>query len=74
VITNDRQRHATRAHLDQFEKVAANLERRSPPGERTKLGQLEIDAVRALADDLRTELDAYERGRPSSRGEPEPGD
>jgi hypothetical protein len=38
------------------------------------LGQLEIDAVSALTEDLRAELDAYEQGSPSSRDEPEPGD
>jgi HTH-type transcriptional regulator / antitoxin HigA len=61
VITNEVQYRATKAHLDRFEQAAANIEAR--PGKRTKLGQLELDAVRAQADDLRAELSDFEQLR-----------
>ena len=54
MITNEVQYRATKAHLERFEDAAANIEAR--PGKRTKLERLELDAVRAQADDLRAEL------------------
>lgn len=63
MITNEVQYRATKAHLRQFEEALHNLVAASPAGRRTKLAQLEIDAVRAQADDLRAELEEYERLR-----------
>ena len=63
MITNEVQRRATEAHLRQFEEAVANLEAKSAGGKRSKLAQLEIDAVRAQAGDLRAELDEYDRLR-----------
>jgi HTH-type transcriptional regulator/antitoxin HigA len=61
MITNEVQYRATKAHLERFEQAAANLAARpGPPG---KLGQLEIDAVQAQADDLRAEIAEYEQLR-----------
>jgi HTH-type transcriptional regulator/antitoxin HigA len=57
MITNEVQYRATRAHLAKFEEAALNLVARQ---DRSKLTQLEIDAVRAQADDLRTEIQEYE--------------
>ena len=54
MITNEVQYRATKAHLERFETAAANIEAR--PGKRTSLERLELDAVRAKADDLRSEL------------------
>ena len=51
MITNEVQYRATKAHLERFEQAAANIEAR--PGKRTKLDRLQLDAVRAQADDLR---------------------
>jgi HTH-type transcriptional regulator/antitoxin HigA len=63
MITNEVQYRATKAHLQQFEDALGNLETASPEGQRTKLAQVEIDAVRAQADDLRGELEEYDRLR-----------
>lgn len=63
MITNEVQYRATKAHLETFEAAATNLEQRAGSGERTKLQQLEIDAVQAQADDLRRELREYEQLR-----------
>jgi HTH-type transcriptional regulator/antitoxin HigA len=63
VITNEVQRRATEGHLRQFDEALANLEAKTSGGKRSKLAQLEIDAVRSQADDLRAELDEYERLR-----------
>lgn len=41
--------------LERFETAASNIEGR--PGTRTRLEQLELNAVRAIAEDLRQELD-----------------
>ncbi len=62
MITNEVQRRNTEAHLRRFEKALANLEDKAGDGP-TKLAQLEIDAVRAQASDLRAELDEYDRLR-----------
>jgi len=61
VITNEVQYRATRAHLDRFERAAANIEARS--GARTKLERLELEAIRSQAADLQAELDEYDRLR-----------
>lgn len=63
MITNEVQYRATKAHLEQFDAAAANLGAKPDGGERPKLAQLEIDAVRAQAHDLRTEIEEYERLR-----------
>ncbi|MGH3849013.1 MAG: helix-turn-helix domain-containing protein [Pseudonocardiaceae bacterium] len=63
MITNEVQRRSTEAHLRRFEEAFANLEAKIGPRERSKLSQLEIDAVRAQADDLRAELDEYDQVR-----------
>ncbi len=61
MITNEVQHRATKAHLDRFDEAAANIESR--PGKRTKLEQLELDAVRSQAEDLRVELSEFDRLR-----------
>jgi len=62
MIGNEVQYRATKAHLEQFDEAARNMEVHlaSTP---TKLARLELDAVRALAGDLRAELEEYERLR-----------
>lgn len=61
MITNEVQYRATKAHLEQFELAAVNLESEAGSDTRSKLAQLKIDAVRAQADDLRAEIEEYER-------------
>ena len=61
MITNEVQYRATKAHLERFEQASTNLA--AKPGKRTKLEQLELDAVNAQADDLRAEIVEYERLR-----------
>ena len=63
MITNEVQYRATKAHLRQFEEAAANLEQKVNMGEPSTLARLEIDAVRAQADDLRAEIEEYEQLR-----------
>lgn len=63
MITNEVQRRSTQAHLRQFEEALVNLEAKAGPGKRSKLAQLEIDAVRAQAADLHAELDEYDQLR-----------
>jgi len=60
VITNEVQYRATMSHLRQFQEALANLEAKSPPAHRSRRAQLEIDAVRAQAEDLQAEIDEYE--------------
>lgn len=62
MITNEVQRRSTEAHLRQFEEAIANLETERGT-KHTKLAQLQLDAVRSQADDLRAELDEYDRLR-----------
>lgn len=61
MITNEVQYRATKAHLERFEQAAANIEART--GKRTKLERLELEAVRAQADDLRAELESFDQLR-----------
>ena len=63
MITNDVQRRATEAHLRQFEAALENLEAKTSPRKRSKLAQLEIDAVQSQAADLRAEIEEYDRLR-----------
>lgn len=63
MITNEVQRRLTEAHLRQFEEALANLEAKSGATKRSKLAQLEIDAVASQAEDLRAELEEYDRLR-----------
>jgi hypothetical protein len=57
MIVNEAQYEATKVHLELFEQAAANIVKRAET--RTKLEQLELDAVHAQADDLRSEIAAY---------------
>jgi len=69
VDSGDAQYGATKAHFDRFVDAIANLESRS--GQRSQLEQLEIDALRAQADDLRDELTAVRlraTADPTARG------
>jgi HTH-type transcriptional regulator/antitoxin HigA len=66
VITNEVQYHATKAHLDRFDEAGANLEAKLAQDPRSKLAQLELDAVRAQAGDLRAEIAEYEHLRSGS--------
>ena len=60
MITNDVQFRSTKAHLAQFEEAVANLT--ATAGKKpSKLQRLEIDAASAQADDLRREIEEYER-------------
>jgi hypothetical protein len=61
VITSEVQYRATKAHLRRFEEAADDLEAKTGAGDQSKLTQVELDAVRAQADDLRNEIDEYER-------------
>ena len=60
MISNEVQCRATVGHLRQFEQALANLQAEAPADMRSKLQQLEIDAVDAQARDLRTELTEYQ--------------
>ncbi len=59
MITDEVQYSATKEHLERFDEAACNIESR--PGKRTKLDQLELDAVRSQADDLRAELADFDQ-------------
>lgn len=63
MITNEVQYRATKGHLQRFQDALKNLEAKAGSGKRSKLTQLEIDAVESQADDLRAELEEYERLR-----------
>ncbi len=63
MITNEVQYRATKAHLAQFDEARSNLVAKAGAVRRTKLVQLEIDAVEALALDLRNEIEEYEHLR-----------
>jgi len=60
MITNEVQYRATKAHLGRFEEAAANLESRLNEGGSSKLTQLELEAVRSQAEDLRAEIAEYD--------------
>ncbi len=66
MITNEVQHRATKAHLRQFEDAIANIEASLAATQPSKLARLELDAVRAQADDLRAEIDEYEQLRSGS--------
>jgi len=66
VITNEVQYRSTKAHLDRFSKTGANLEATLTKEPTSRLIQLELDAVRAQAEDLRGEIAEYERLRSGS--------
>ena len=63
MITNEVQYHATKTHLDRFDEAAANLKAKLAQDPHSRLTQLELDAVRAQADDLRGEIIEYEHLR-----------
>lgn len=63
MITNEVQYRSTKAHLGQFERAAAALERKIEAGDQSRLARVELDAVRAQANDLRAELDEYDKLR-----------
>ena len=63
MITNDVQHRNTKSWLARFESDAVDMEQQYPAAERTRLQQLQIDAARSQADDLRRELVEYERLR-----------
>jgi len=66
VITNEVQYRSTKAHLDRFSEAGANLETTLTQEPASRLIQLELDAVRAQAEDLRGEIAEYERLRSGS--------
>ena len=63
MISNEVQYRATLAHARQFEEALHNLEVRSPGAERSKMEQLEIDAVASQLEDLRADIGDYEQLR-----------
>lgn len=68
MITNEVQRRSTEAHLRQFEEALAHLQAKHRDKKRSKLAQLEIDAIGSQADDLRAELEEYDRLRSGAVG------
>lgn len=68
MITNEAQYRSTKAHLRQFDDAAAALEEKLSHADQPALARLELDAVRAQADDLRAEIDEYEQLRSGARG------
>jgi len=63
VITNEVQYRSTHAHLRRFDEAAGVLAAKVDSGKESKLARLELDAVRAQADDLRAEIDEYDQLR-----------
>jgi HTH-type transcriptional regulator/antitoxin HigA len=59
MITNDVQYRSTKAHVRKFEDALANL-KAAAGREPTKRQRLEMDALNAQAEDLRTEIREYE--------------
>ena len=66
MITNDVQYRNTKSWLARFESEAFALEQHVEASKRTRIQQLQIDAARAQADDLRAELTDYELLRSGS--------
>lgn len=66
MITNEVQYRSTKAYLDRFSKTGANLEATLTQEPGSRLIRLELDAVRAQAEDLRGEVAEYERLRSGS--------
>jgi HTH-type transcriptional regulator / antitoxin HigA len=60
MITNEVQYRATKAHLAKFEEAAANLEARLKGERAARLTQVELEAVRSQAEDLRAEIAEYD--------------
>lgn len=66
MIADEIEYSTTVGHLRRFEEAAGNLERRVAAGY-SKLAELELAAVHALADDLRVEVESYVRLRSERR-------
>jgi len=66
VIINEVQYRSTKAHLDRFDEAGDNLKAQLAHDPTSRLIQLELDAVRAQAADLRGEIAEYERLRSGS--------
>lgn len=62
MIAGEAQRRLAEAHLRCFENALANLGARADD-EPNELATVEMDAVRALAADMRLELEDYDRVR-----------
>lgn len=62
MIADDVEYSTTVGHLRQFEEAARNLEARVAASP-SKLAELELAAVRTLADDLRIQVEGYVRLR-----------
>ena len=63
MIANEVQYLATKGHLERVELAAADLEAELAKMGAPKLLQVELDAVRSQADDLRAEFVEYEQYR-----------
>lgn len=63
MITNEVQYRATKAHLERFELAQVNLEAKLGQKGGPRLPPLELAAVRSQAEDLRAEIEEYERLR-----------
>ncbi len=62
MIASEAQRRTTEEHLRRFDEVLANLEAQAGDAP-TKLAKVEMEAVRALASDLREELEEHDQLR-----------
>jgi hypothetical protein len=63
MITNEVQYLATKGHLERFDQAAANLEAQHARRDAPRLHQVELDALRSQANDLRAEIIEYEQVR-----------
>lgn len=66
MITNEVQYRATLGHLRRFEEADGALRAKLASGDDSKLTRLELDAIRAQAEDLRAELEEYDQLRSGS--------